>query len=286
MTKLILLTTTVIFVVGAIVLKSFIFQSRLQLPYQQTYQFKDAKMSYRFLGKGKPIVLVHGALTNDPWKGFEEKLAESYTVYLPDLPGFGASDAVKGQLHNIDLFSEALCVFFKKTKLHSASVIAFSQGTLVAVKTAAKRCISGKLILVGMPGKISGWKFELVRWIPVALRRIIVATKFGKENLLLPILRENLGEADKDIDKDFLKEIVTTDPRSLADIDVQREIEKDLPKYLPQAQSETIFIYGEWDRLQETTKHIIDEYITVLESDHVIFQSQPEKTLEILNQLI
>jgi pimeloyl-ACP methyl ester carboxylesterase len=47
---------------------------------------------YRKLGKGYPIILIHGFCeTHEIWNGFDEKLSEQFEVYSIDLPGFGES---------------------------------------------------------------------------------------------------------------------------------------------------------------------------------------------------
>ncbi len=43
-------------------------------------------------GSGPPLLAVHGSLGNVGWLPFYERLAGSYTVYVPDVPGYGGSD--------------------------------------------------------------------------------------------------------------------------------------------------------------------------------------------------
>jgi pimeloyl-ACP methyl ester carboxylesterase len=43
-------------------------------------------------GTGPPLIAVHGSLGNLGWLPFYEQLAESYTVHVPDVPGYGQSD--------------------------------------------------------------------------------------------------------------------------------------------------------------------------------------------------
>lgn len=260
-------------------------QERNQLPYQRTYDFKGARMSYQVLGKGKPVILVHGSMYADPWKGFEKRLADSRQVYLPHLPGFGASDAVEGELHDTGLFSEALCVFVDETDLRKAPVVAFSLGTIVAAKAAARGCLEGKLILVGMPGQVSGWRAKLAQSIPLFWRRILVATRWGKEKLLIPALRENVGEADEARNEDFIADLLTTDPRSIVDPDYKKEVEEELPRAFSQITNEIIFIYGELDKQREAGAGLIEGYLSVSSAEHNIFRSRPEKSFEMMGEI-
>ncbi len=144
---------------------------RHQLKPEHTYLFNNAKMGFSVVGKGKPVILVHGSMISNPWCGFEKELAKSYKVYIPYLPGFGSSDAVDGKRHTTDLFADALCAFVNETELNHAPVVALSLGSVVAVKSAAEGCVKGELILVGMPGNVKSKKLKIASLIPVWLRR-------------------------------------------------------------------------------------------------------------------
>lgn len=54
--------------------------------------YHGANLRYSDLGKGNPVVLIHGYLESlEIWNGFAEKLAKSYRVISVDLPGHGQS---------------------------------------------------------------------------------------------------------------------------------------------------------------------------------------------------
>lgn len=259
---------------------------RQQLPFENTFEFRRAKMNYRKLGSGEPIVLVHGSVINWPQIGeFETKLAEENTIYLPDMPGFGASDAINGERYNTDLFAEALCSFVKEAGLEGAPVVGWSLGTVTTVKAAAKGCLQGKLILVGMPGKVGGWKFEVARRIPLWIQKWLVATRWGQERLLVPILRENIGEEKGSIEE-FFELVSHTDPRSIVEVDYKKEIERDLPLSLNKVKNEVVFIYGENDKLRDTADTLIENYFVVPGGSHNIFRSNPLGTLEVVKNVL
>jgi pimeloyl-ACP methyl ester carboxylesterase len=55
---------------------------------------------YLNLGKGDPLIILHGGSTGAAaWKKNIEALSSRYTVYVPDLPGFGASEPLKGSYY-------------------------------------------------------------------------------------------------------------------------------------------------------------------------------------------
>lgn len=271
--------------VGVVWLTNVVYDSRTmiewqQLPYENTFQFKNATMSYRKLGNGKPIILLHGSVIRWPQIGeFETKLTEQHTVFLPDMPGFGASDVITGARHNTDLFAEALCAFVKETDLEDAPIVGWSLGTVTTVKAAVNGCLQGKLILVGMPGAVSGWKFELIRRIPLGIQKLLAATRWGQENLLIPILRENIGY-EKGNSEEFFRLVSQTAPQSIVEIDYKKEIERDLPLSLKKVKNEVVFIYGENDKLRGTIGSLIGNYITVPGGTHNTFRTNPQGTLE------
>ena len=54
---------------------------------------RDKKISYTDIGKGEPVILVHGYLeTAEVWTSFADKLAKKFRVIIPDLPGHGSSE--------------------------------------------------------------------------------------------------------------------------------------------------------------------------------------------------
>ncbi|MCX6720236.1 MAG: alpha/beta hydrolase [Candidatus Staskawiczbacteria bacterium] len=54
------------------------------------------KINYQIFGEGLPFLILHGWGSNsDRWVAIAEKIAEKgYKVVVPDLPGFGKSDAL------------------------------------------------------------------------------------------------------------------------------------------------------------------------------------------------
>ncbi len=282
----ILFVILLVVVIGLIVIYHLTKIQRRQLPKDKVYNFDGAQMSYSVVGRGKSVILLHGSMISDPWNGFENELSKSYQVYLPHLPGFGASDAVNGKLNNTELFSESLCEFVKVTKLAKAPVIAFSLGTVVAVKSASGGCLEGKLVLVGMPAKVDSEKLKQASLIPVWFRRIIVSTFWGRDKILIPVLRDIIGVADKKRDNELLEGLAVTDTRSLVDLDVYKEIELKMSDLVPKLKNETFYVYGEKDKLIDSTRELARNPIFIEGADHNVFRSQPGKMLKALKTIL
>jgi pimeloyl-ACP methyl ester carboxylesterase len=65
----------------------------------------DARMHYRTVGEGNPVVLAHGFLeSSEMWTDFLKEAPDGFQYILPDLPGHGASD-VWDHKHTMDMMA-------------------------------------------------------------------------------------------------------------------------------------------------------------------------------------
>ncbi len=284
MIKLIVLLLAIIWLIIFLEKKSF--SSRKQLPYQQTYQFMGKTMSYQVLGEGQPVILLHGSMTSVPWNGFETKLAREFKVYIPDLPGFGASDAIEGELHNTDLFAQALREFIKQQNLKDAPIISLSLGTVVSAKAAVSDHTQGKFIFVGAPSQVTGLNAKLLQSIPVSIRRILVGTYWGKDKLLIPTLDNNIGNKTKKDNSKFIADLETSDVRAIADINYLKEINQEFPRVIKQLKNKIIYVYGDRDFQKNHVAYLTDKIIEIKNSGHDVFEDQPEELIKVIKKTI
>ena len=275
---IVLLTILVITSMHALALKK-----RSKSTPSLTFDFLGSTQNYRRIGSGTPIVLLHGSMVASGWSGFEDKLAEQYSVYIPDLPGFGGSSAIDGKLHNSDLFTLAFCEFLKVNNLESAPIISLSLGSIVSLKSARNGCSTGKLILVGLPTVFGGWRAKIAQKIPLLLKRIIVATDWGKRKVLTPALNENTeGEAKEGSDS-FIRDLAATDVRAIADVDYEGDIHDSL-SLLTAVGNQKLLLYGEFDTQRKGLSP--NEYRVVLNAGHNIFSSNQDHLLTIVEDFL
>ncbi len=103
-------------------------------------------MHVETLGQGRDIVLVHGwGLHGGVWRELAERLALSFRVLLPDLPGHGRSPAANGDFTLADVVAE-----LQGHMAAPAVWVGWSLGALVAL-TAARRFPQrvSQLVLIG-----------------------------------------------------------------------------------------------------------------------------------------
>jgi pimeloyl-ACP methyl ester carboxylesterase len=71
-----------------------------------------ARIAYRELGAGPPLVLLHSAMLSYlEWEPLVEQLAGRFRVVLPDLPLHGDSEDSPDYPYTIDWFAELICGF-------------------------------------------------------------------------------------------------------------------------------------------------------------------------------
>jgi pimeloyl-ACP methyl ester carboxylesterase len=113
-----------------------------------------AKTNYQVFGEGKPFLILHGWGSNsDRWVPVAEKISErGFKVIVPDLPGFGKSDALL-MPWNTNKYIDWIERFVKELGVPSGSsefyLLGHSFGGALAAKITIKHAQEvGKLFLV------------------------------------------------------------------------------------------------------------------------------------------
>src|SRR5215203_3624289 len=136
------ITLIVLFVVVAVILAASIVLGRdareVESARDTEYlELEGVWIRYDIIGGGPAVVLVHGWLSSSRiWEQLAARLAQRFTVYTLDLPGFGESDKpLSGYgIRNGSRLLYAFCAHFGLTR---ANVIGHDLGGAMAVKLAA-----------------------------------------------------------------------------------------------------------------------------------------------------
>jgi len=126
----------------------------------RTADVDGVKLQYLTAGHGPAIVLLHGyAETSRMWRPLIPRLATSFTVIAPDLPGIGGSDIPKDGL---DMKDAAIRMhdLVKRLGIAKAVVVGHDIGLMVAYAYAAQfREGTERVVLMDafLPG-IGNWK--------------------------------------------------------------------------------------------------------------------------------
>lgn len=101
---------------------------------------------------GAPMILVHGFRgDHHGLEGLAHGLARALPgtrVIVPDLPGFGATPAIPGRAHDIDLYGEWLRAFAAETAPEGFALLGHSFGSLVVGAALAGGLAPSRLVLV------------------------------------------------------------------------------------------------------------------------------------------
>lgn len=107
-------------------------------------------LHYRVLGKGDPLVILHGLFgSSDNWQSQAKIFAEFYTVYLVDLRNHGHS--FWSEEHSYALMAKDLRAVLETEKLYKITLLGHSMGAKVAMTFSQQYPeMLKKLILVDM----------------------------------------------------------------------------------------------------------------------------------------
>jgi pimeloyl-ACP methyl ester carboxylesterase len=151
------ITLIALFVVVAVILAASIVLGRdareVESARDTEYlELEGVWIRYDVIGGGPAVVLVHGWLSSSRiWEQLAARLAQRFTVYTLDLPGFGESDKpLSGYgIRNGSRLLYAFCAHFGLTR---ANVIGHDLGGAMAVKVAADHPdVVGRLVVVSAP---------------------------------------------------------------------------------------------------------------------------------------
>ncbi len=95
---------------------------------------KDVAVNFAKIGKGPAIVLVHG-LTNNwfGWGRVIDLLKDSFTLYIPDLPGYGYSGDFNGD-YSLQQQAQFVSDFIDTLSIEPVAVMGVSMGSLVTAE--------------------------------------------------------------------------------------------------------------------------------------------------------
>lgn len=93
---------------------------------------------YKKVGNGdKNLIMIHGNIcSGEHFNPIIPYLSSNYTVYIPDLPGFGES-SYNNQIDKIEGFVDVLFEFVSKLKLNVFSLLGWSAGGCICMEFAA-----------------------------------------------------------------------------------------------------------------------------------------------------
>jgi pimeloyl-ACP methyl ester carboxylesterase len=104
---------------------------------KKTIQYEGKKISYQLIGKGHPVMFVHGfGEEANVWNGLIEHLKDRYLLIIPDLPGSGDSELIPDM--RIEGMAESLHAIVHAEGFDKCTMIGHSMGGYITLAFAEK----------------------------------------------------------------------------------------------------------------------------------------------------
>ncbi len=106
-------------------------------------QYNNSQIFYPIVGQGKPVILLHGfGEDGNIWNAIGNKLSKEFLLIIPDLPGSGKSEILKGVNISMEDYADVIKSILedalKLEKNKKAAVIGHSMGGYIALAFAEK----------------------------------------------------------------------------------------------------------------------------------------------------
>lgn len=217
---------------------------------------------YKILGKGKPILFLHGwGGSSESFFNLQKFLARHYRTIVLDLPGFGETD-FPARAWRVEDYKNFVLAFAERLSSETFYLVGHSFGGRIAILlTALHPEKIEKLVLISS----AGIKHEK----SPEERAIGFVAKLGKRIISLPLVNR-LEEPTRYL---FYKLIRRQDyylAKGVMKGTVMNVIKEDLAPYLSQISPSTLVIWGEKDE------------ITPIEDAYTMKREIPHAKLEII----
>jgi pimeloyl-ACP methyl ester carboxylesterase len=212
----------------------------------------DYNVCYRSEGEGEPLVLLHGtSFSHEVWDKTIKEASTLFTVYAPDMPGFGCSDKPAVQ-YGLPFYVDFVRKFLDALKIEECAIAGMSMGGEVAAAFAAK--YPGRVSrLVIVDAKGFSPLMKGLRTLPV-LGRPLYLFMFNSREILRRYVESML------YDKRMLKEeLVDREWARIKDPSYRRSlsgnakylstVDPGLPDMLKSVKAKTLIIWGKEDAL-------------------------------------
>ena len=196
-------------------------------------------INYEVAGEGKPVVLVHGWLTNlDTMKPLQNHLSKNFKVYNLDVIGFGKSDLPKQPLSTED-FSNFLNDFLDALNIENPILIGHSNGGRMIINLAGRNLRKvNKIVLIDSAGIVPKRKPKYYAKV-YTFKAVKNFTKIFPNTEMFRNLRERMlgkfGSSDYKNSPEVLRKTMSI------------IVNEDQKKLMPNIKVPTLIIWGEND---------------------------------------
>src|SRR3982750_1431533 len=95
----------------------------------KNFDYKNSRISYEVLGKGQPVVLLHGfGESGAIWNKQDDVLQKHAKLIIPDLPGSGNSAMLEGENVSIEDYADCVNALLNEEQIETCIMLGHSMG--------------------------------------------------------------------------------------------------------------------------------------------------------------
>lgn len=199
------------------------------------YKYRGLNIAYDVLGKGNPIILLHGwGTSKNTFTSLKEEISKSYEVHALDLIGFGKSDE-PFKPYSLNDYVLFLRDYIKNKNIINPIILGHSFGGRIAIKYTSIFKDVSKLILVDSAGirriNLSN-KFKILKY--KVLKKWYKLTSNKK---MYNLLINNSGSYDYKLASSVMKQTLSL------------IVNENLNKHIKKIKTTTLIIWGKNDKV-------------------------------------
>jgi pimeloyl-ACP methyl ester carboxylesterase len=140
-------------------------------------------INYVRRGEGKPLLLVHGLGSSwRSWQTILNPLAAERAVVAIDLPGFGKSPSLAGEV-SVRTLSNAVAQFLSEHDLLGTDAVGSSLGARLVLELARRGGVLGSVVSLGPGGFWGGWERYIYQSSICFSRRLVRSLQFAMPSI-------------------------------------------------------------------------------------------------------
>lgn len=247
-------------------------------------EVEDGRVYYEVKGKGRPLVLIHGAwATHEWWRWQVPELSRGYQVLTLDVRGHGKSSLLKSA-YSVDGFTRDLEILLKQVLIDELALVGWSMGGIISMQYCLNYREKVKaLILIATRGHRN----------PQMKRRILFQYLQARLSLLMDLASprkydratDRFPGEEKRVRREVSKMLSPSTPREAFDWVMADLIKNPRGNYFEVAKS-----IWDWEGGEELSRIAIPTLIMVGENDvrtpprfsHLLHAKIPESKLVIV----